>query len=104
MVNFRDPDVIASEFRILLGFWHAVDGLYIWEFITTLDYELDVIRGRRPYRRSIWIYSFTRVVTLLAVILNVASIDIATPINCQVSGGSHICGMAPHSGSDYTIL
>jgi hypothetical protein len=26
-----------------------------WEFLTTLDYEWDVIRGRRPYRRMIWV-------------------------------------------------
>jgi hypothetical protein len=28
-----------------------------WEFITTLDYEWSVIRGRRPYRWSIWVRS-----------------------------------------------
>lgn len=28
-----------------------------WEFVTTLDYEWDVIRGRRPYRWTIWVSS-----------------------------------------------
>jgi hypothetical protein len=28
-----------------------------WEFVTTLDYEWDVFRGRRPYRRTIWVCS-----------------------------------------------
>ena len=28
-----------------------------WEFFTTLDYEWDVIRGRRPYRWTIWVRS-----------------------------------------------
>jgi hypothetical protein len=28
---------------------------FSWEFITTLDYEWSVIRGRRPYRWSIWV-------------------------------------------------
>jgi hypothetical protein len=26
-----------------------------WEFFTTLDYEWSVIRGRRPYRWTIWV-------------------------------------------------
>jgi len=63
--------------------WHAVDGLFIWEFFTTLDYEWSVIQGRRPYRWTIWIYSLTRVATLLAVILNIIGFDSTTPINCQ---------------------
>jgi hypothetical protein len=26
-----------------------------WEFLNTLDYEWNVIRGRRPYRWTIWV-------------------------------------------------
>ena len=26
-----------------------------WEFVSTLDYEWGVIRGRLPYRWSIWV-------------------------------------------------
>ena len=29
-----------------------------WEFIITLDFEWDVIRGRRPYRWTIWVCAF----------------------------------------------
>jgi hypothetical protein len=29
--------------------------LFRWEFFTTLDYEWSVIRGRRPYRWTIWV-------------------------------------------------
>ncbi|KAI0287062.1 hypothetical protein BC826DRAFT_1047314 [Russula brevipes] len=32
-----------------------------WEFLTTLSYEWSVIRGHRPYRWPIWIYSLTRI-------------------------------------------
>src|SRR5258708_32743469 len=28
-----------------------------WEFVTTLDYEWNVIRGHRPYRWTIWVCS-----------------------------------------------
>jgi hypothetical protein len=26
-----------------------------WEYFTTLDYEFDIIRGRRPCRRTTWV-------------------------------------------------
>ena len=31
-----------------------------WEFVTTLDYEWDVLRGHRPFRWTIWVGSNTR--------------------------------------------
>jgi len=70
---------------VLQYFWHTMSGLYIWEYLTTLHFELDVIRRRRPYRWTIWIYSLTRVSTLMVVILNFFAFD-TTPINssCHV--------------------
>ena len=29
-----------------------------WEFVTTLDYEWNVIRGRQPYRWTIWVRTY----------------------------------------------
>ena len=31
-----------------------------WEYVTTLDFELDIIRGRRSYRWTIWVCSDRR--------------------------------------------
>ena len=28
---------------------------YSWEFVTTLEYEWEVIQGRLPYQRTIWV-------------------------------------------------
>ncbi|KAH9962345.1 hypothetical protein BC827DRAFT_1197781 [Russula dissimulans] len=59
-------------------------GLYIWEFFTHLDYEWSVIRGHRPYRWTIWLYSTTRFTTLMAGITDLVIIDMVTPINCKI--------------------
>lgn len=83
MTRFSDPLVVEHDFTVLKYFWHTTNGLYIWEYLTTLDFELDVIQKRRPYRWTIWIYSLTRVSTLMAVILNFVAFDTTTPINCQ---------------------
>ncbi|KAN0107096.1 hypothetical protein V8E52_010501 [Russula decolorans] len=85
MVNFHSPVTFAREFAATINIWHTMDGIFIWEFFTTLNYEWDVIRGHRPYRWTIWVYSITRVATLLAVILNMFSFDDTTKVNCQVS-------------------
>jgi hypothetical protein len=29
--------------------------IHSWEFVTTLEYEWSIIRGRRPYRWTIWV-------------------------------------------------
>ncbi|KAN0105784.1 hypothetical protein V8E52_010694 [Russula decolorans] len=83
MVNFHSPVTFAREFAATINIWHTMDGIFIWEFFTTLNYEWDVIRGHRPYRWTIWVYSITRVATLLAVILNMFSFDDTTKVNCQ---------------------
>ncbi|KAH9974557.1 hypothetical protein BGW80DRAFT_1458099 [Lactifluus volemus] len=61
-----------------------VSSCALWEFFTTLHFEWSVIRGNRPYRWTIWIYSLTRIATLISVILNIVELDVNTPINCQL--------------------
>ena len=36
---------------------HSLTPTSSWEFFTSLNYELSVIRGRRPYRWTIWVCS-----------------------------------------------
>jgi hypothetical protein len=84
MTNYNDPLVLEADFWALVKFWHALDGLYIWEFVTTLDYEWSVIQKRRPYRWTIWLYSLTRVATLMALITNMIGFDVDRQINCQL--------------------
>ncbi|KAI0278979.1 hypothetical protein BC826DRAFT_1113123 [Russula brevipes] len=89
MVNFRDPAVAARDFLSFVKLLHTVTGLYIWEFVTTLDYEWSIFCGRRPYRWTIWIYSFTRVATLMAVILAIVAFDAKLPHTCQAFVTTH---------------
>ncbi|KAH9988682.1 hypothetical protein BJV77DRAFT_729311 [Russula vinacea] len=85
MVNFRDPAVVAGDSLALSKFWHVVDGLFIWEFITTLDFEWSIIQGRRRYRWTIWVYSLSRVAALMAVIATLVLLNLRTPYDCQLS-------------------
>lgn len=44
---------------LLMSLWtchsHLTNPARSWEFFTNLDYELGIIRGRRPYRWTIWV-------------------------------------------------
>jgi hypothetical protein len=83
MVNFEDPAIIAQDFLTVAKLWSAVDGLYIWEFITTLNYEWSIIRGRRSHNWTIWIYSTTRLAAFASVILNIQTITMSARYNCE---------------------
>ncbi|KAN0118724.1 hypothetical protein V8E52_004835 [Russula decolorans] len=84
MVNLHMPVLDAETGLVVVMLWHVMGGIYFWEFITTLDYEWRVIRGRLPHWYSIWIYSLTRVACLLGVIVCYAGLDAGTSINCQL--------------------
>jgi len=84
MVNYRDPAIIMQDASAVSKLWHAVAGLYFWEFVATLDYEWGVIRKRRPYPWSIWVYFTTRIATLMAVVLSLVGNDVTARYNCEV--------------------
>ncbi|KAH9958768.1 hypothetical protein BC827DRAFT_1269363 [Russula dissimulans] len=84
MVTFNDATVTSQDYWAVVKLWHTLDGLYFWEFFTTLDYEWSVIRGSRPYRWTIWVYSCARVATLLALIDDLIVLNISGQTNCQL--------------------
>ncbi|KAI0282828.1 hypothetical protein BGY98DRAFT_62547 [Russula aff. rugulosa BPL654] len=84
MVNYRDPVVVALDYVTVSKLWHAVAGLYFWEFVTTLDYEWNLFRRRRAFRWTIWVYFITRIATLLAVVLSLVAINVTARYNCKV--------------------
>jgi len=105
MVNFRDPAVIMQDLFAVTKLWHALSGLYIWELLTTLDFEWNAIRGHRPYRWSIWIYSLTRLATLLAVIFIMIGIDVTTPYNCELQTAfQYIFGYTAFAAASFLIV
>ncbi|KAH9957057.1 hypothetical protein BGW80DRAFT_1449960 [Lactifluus volemus] len=81
--------MIVQERWAAAKLWHAFDGIFLLpllsrEFFTTLDFEWSVIRGNRPSRWTIWVYSLTRIATLMTVILDIVELDVYTPISYQL--------------------
>ncbi|KAN0107390.1 hypothetical protein V8E52_010221 [Russula decolorans] len=60
MVNWHDPSLLSDDYVSLIKLNHALAGIFIWETVITLGFELDVLRGKRPYRWTLWLYLGTR--------------------------------------------
>ncbi|KAI0056440.1 hypothetical protein BV25DRAFT_1920985 [Artomyces pyxidatus] len=86
MVDWRDPARIKQDYLIFLKLNHVIGGLYIWEMVTTCRFELNVLRGKRPYRWTIWIYLLVRTSTLLTIILFFIDNDAWGLRNCKAWG------------------
>ncbi|KAI0045909.1 hypothetical protein FA95DRAFT_81333 [Auriscalpium vulgare] len=83
MTNFHDPSIIQADYLAFIKFLHLIDGIYIWEYFMSLEYEWSVLTGKRPYRWTIWIYSITRFGTLMAVVMNLIGFNVTSKMNCQ---------------------
>ncbi|KAH9962061.1 hypothetical protein BGW80DRAFT_868033 [Lactifluus volemus] len=90
MVNWHDPTVLEEDNFVVLKLNHVIAGIYIWETVFTAEFELDVLRGKRPYKRTIWLYLGTRYTGLLAFILYFIDIDTHIKIPCQVVGTTSV--------------
>ncbi|KAF8499722.1 hypothetical protein F5888DRAFT_105780 [Russula emetica] len=82
VLHLRDSGSPADSLA-LMKFWLIVTGIYFWEVVTSLYYEWNVIRGRQSYQCTIWIYSLSRLATLMVVVLNLVSFTVTSPLNCQ---------------------
>jgi len=69
---------------LLLKFWLIMDGIYLWEFVTTLDYEWSVFRGHRSYGWTIWIYEIARISTFTSVVTDLVFLSLTVRLHCQV--------------------
>ncbi|KAH9970985.1 hypothetical protein BGW80DRAFT_519849 [Lactifluus volemus] len=62
---------------------HTFAGLYIWEYLTTLDFEWQVYTGRRPWKWPYFAYIATRTLTLTSIIISLVIFDITREVDCH---------------------
>ncbi|KAH9962779.1 hypothetical protein BGW80DRAFT_857527 [Lactifluus volemus] len=83
MVKFHDPIVINQDYFDLFKLLHILAGIYIWEVVVTAGFELDVLRGKLPYRPTIWLYLGTRYTALFTFIVFLIRADGTTRVSCR---------------------
>ncbi|KAI0270660.1 hypothetical protein BC834DRAFT_524914 [Gloeopeniophorella convolvens] len=83
MVDFHDPAVVQADFVAFVKLIHVTAGLYMWEYLTTLNFEWSYITGERPYRRTIWVYAIGRLASLATAVIFLVSLNVRAKVNCQ---------------------
>ncbi|KAH9034474.1 hypothetical protein EDB85DRAFT_2144336 [Lactarius pseudohatsudake] len=83
MVDWNSPQTLLLNSLTLVKLLHVVDGIYIWEYFTTLWFEWEVLTKRRPWRRTMLIYFATRITALAGVCTELVGFNLTTRFNCQ---------------------
>ncbi|ETW79837.1 hypothetical protein HETIRDRAFT_440823 [Heterobasidion irregulare TC 32-1] len=83
MVAWRDPKTVADQSYTLIKFIHTLDGIFLWEFFSTIGYEWDIVTRRRPWRWKMALYISCRLATLTAVICDLIGFNVMQAFNCR---------------------
>ncbi|KAI0062698.1 hypothetical protein BV25DRAFT_597421 [Artomyces pyxidatus] len=84
MVNWNDPVTLTRDYAAVVKLLHVSGGLYIWEFFLNLDFDWEIVRGRRQYRWSFPLYIGCRFSAVLAIITLFIGFDSSSEIDCQL--------------------
>ncbi|KAH9018565.1 hypothetical protein EDB85DRAFT_610512 [Lactarius pseudohatsudake] len=84
MVDWNSPQTILANSLTLVKLIHIIDGIYIWEYFTTLWFEWEVlVTKRRQWRWTMLIYIGTRLTALGGVCTELVGFNLTTRFNCQ---------------------
>jgi len=73
-----------AAYAHLVKLVHVFAGIYVWEYITNLDFEWEIYTGQRHWRWSFVVYLLARILALASLITLLVGFDITTPYNCDV--------------------
>jgi len=83
MVNWSSPAEIAHDALAFDRLIHALLGLYIWEWVVSLDFDWHYITGKKAYRWPMTFYFLNRYCLLAALIGIAVALNVTVEVNCQ---------------------
>ncbi|KAG9313367.1 hypothetical protein JVU11DRAFT_5683 [Chiua virens] len=84
MVNWQSQtEVQADSGGRFNNFMHALLGLYIWEFVTSLDFDWEFLSGKKKFRWPLIFYFAGRYCLLFALIGITVALNVRKEIDCQ---------------------
>ncbi|KAG6334718.1 hypothetical protein ID866_4378 [Astraeus odoratus] len=83
MVNWQSQAEIQAESVVFSRFIHTLFGVYLWEVVTSLDFDWQFISGKKRFRWPLFFYFAGRYSLLFALIGILISLDVTEPVNCQ---------------------
>jgi len=83
MPDWKSPIELQVDALAFTKLNHALLGIYAYEWLISLDFEWDIITGRKRFRWPLVFYFANRYLLLFALIGIVIALDTTTEINCQ---------------------
>ncbi|KAJ7597784.1 hypothetical protein C8J56DRAFT_328364 [Mycena floridula] len=74
---------LQRDAGVFVKFMHACLGVYAWEWFISLDFDWDVITGKKKFRWPMIFYFANRYLLLFAMAGIAVALDSTTEINCQ---------------------
>jgi len=84
MVDWQNPATIFNELGASIKLVHVIDGIYLWEFICNLGFELSLLRSRRQWRWTAALYIACRFFTISQVATDLVGLNLTNQFNCKV--------------------
>ncbi|KAG8900453.1 hypothetical protein FRB99_006036 [Tulasnella sp. 403] len=83
MVNWKDQSVLAADQGKLDILILALLGLYAWEMLVTMRYDITIFTGKRPFKYPMGVYLACRYALLFSLIGVTISMNATKEIDCQ---------------------
>ncbi|KAL0563216.1 hypothetical protein V5O48_018858 [Marasmius crinis-equi] len=83
MVDWMSQDEIARDGIAFGRLMHALLGVYLWEWFTSLGFDWSYIRGKRTFRWPLVFYFLNRYCLLFALIGIAVALNVTEEIDCQ---------------------
>ncbi|TCD71940.1 hypothetical protein EIP91_000072 [Steccherinum ochraceum] len=83
MPEWMSPQELAKDAEAFARLMHALLGLYIWEFVTSLPFDWDFVIGRKKFRWPMVFYFANRYFLLFALIGIAIALNVTEEVNCQ---------------------
>ncbi|KAH7912383.1 hypothetical protein BJ138DRAFT_801847 [Hygrophoropsis aurantiaca] len=83
MVDWQSPVEVEADAAAFSKFIHVLLGLYIWEFVTSLDFDWQFISGKKRFRWPLIFYFAGRYCLLFALVGIAVALNVTSPVNCQ---------------------
>ncbi|TCD71934.1 hypothetical protein EIP91_000066 [Steccherinum ochraceum] len=83
MTDWSSPLVQAAEGAAFTKLAHAVAGIFLWEFVVSLEFDFDFLIGKKKFRWPMIFYFAGRYIFLVTVVGLLVSQDYTKKLNCE---------------------
>ncbi|KAJ7584006.1 hypothetical protein C8J56DRAFT_952410 [Mycena floridula] len=85
MTNWTSPETVAHENVSFIKFVHCIMGVFAWEWLISLDFDLSFLLGQRKLKWPLFFYFYGRYASLGCLIGMLILMDTGHPVHCQAA-------------------